>query len=237
MESVIVNTINEETKTFKLILKRGAAGGNLDLARGEYTFQLPYPTDDTNSGEYSNALIKLDCIVLGCESIDIGAVAPNPSLRNPNPVWFNNVVHIREALAALIMNVNIASRQTMCSLINKGDYNQDDKLYRYQELIPLICEYRGNFEGREPSPAVAPAGPGPQGNSFHYTYSPPNSTPIMCANPFGKEITIHFTNGLLDNGVRIYLTDNALINPVPPTPVYDMMNVCLQFTITLLKNK
>ena len=34
MEFVSINTINEETKTFKLILKRGAAGANVDLPFG-----------------------------------------------------------------------------------------------------------------------------------------------------------------------------------------------------------
>ena len=48
--------LDEEKLKFKVVV--GKQFNQLD--KGNYTFNLPFLTDDTNSDKYSNAIIKLD---------------------------------------------------------------------------------------------------------------------------------------------------------------------------------
>ena len=48
-------------------------------------------------------------------------------------------------------------------------------------LIPLHLKFRGNYQGLEPSPGAGGAAAG--GNSFAFSFSPPNETGIITAIP------------------------------------------------------
>ena len=211
--------IDEEKLKFRVIV-----GKQYDnLQKGNYSFRLPFLTDDTNATSYNNAIVKLDLVVMGCES--------NVNNQNPHPVWKYEaaVVGLGEVQSFVLFNMDLPSRQT-AAIFHENGGPDGDTLYRYQEMIPLDAKFRGNWQGIEPSPGLPTAGQ-PTGNSFAYSYTP-NTDGIMCANPFGSVVKYYFHTGHDPiQPLKIYLGDYADVNNL------DQMNVALQFTITLLPNK
>lgn len=214
-----VYSLDEEKLKFKVIVAKQFN----QTDKGNYSFNLPFLTDDTNSNKYSNAIIKLDCISMRCES---NAVTPNP-----NPVWTRDGlggVNV-ESISAVLLVLDLPSRQTTRHSTQVGgaidDQNQFN--YKYNELIPLRNYFMGNYQGIEPSPAAAAA---VAGNSYGYIWSP-NNNGIMCANPFGKEIKYYFNRADdPDSPLKLYLGQAGDAFDL------DYTNIYMQFSITLLSN-
>lgn len=211
--------LDEEKLKFKVIV--GKQFNHLD--KGNYTFNLPFLTDDCNSDKYSNAIIKLDCISIRCES--------NVATPNPNPIWTRDGAGGAgvEAINSVVLVMDLPSRQTTRHSTQNGGAIDDENQfnYKYQELIPLRNYFMGNYQGIEPSPGAAAA---VAGNSYGYIWSP-NNEGVMCANPFGKELRYYF---------------NTSHDPVQPLKIYlgnlgdandlDFTNISMQFSITLIPN-
>lgn len=211
--------LEEEKLKFKVVI--GKQFNQLD--KGNYTFNLPFLTDDTNSDKYSNAIIKLDCISIRCES-NIG----NP---NPNPIWTRDGAGGAglEVLGAVVLVMDLPSRQTTRFSTENGGLLDDENQfnYKYQELIPLKNYFMGNYQGIEPAPGAAAA---VAGNSYGYVWTP-NSEGVMCANPFGKEIKYYFnTPHDPQQPLKVYLGNIGDVNDL------DYTNIAMQFTITLIPN-
>lgn len=215
--------LDEEKLKFKVIV--GKQFNQLD--KGNYTFNLPFLTDDTNSDKYSNAIIKLDCITMRCES--------NVAIPNDNPIWTRDGAGGAglEALGSVVLVMDLPSRQTTrhSTQIGGGFDDENQFNYKYNELIPLRNYFMGNYQGIEPAPAVPVAGPGAvAGNSYGYIWSP-NNEGVMCANPFGKEIKYYFnTPSDPQQPLKIYLGQLGDANDL------DYTNISMQFSITLIPN-
>ena len=212
--------LDEEKLKFKVIV--GKQFNQTD--KGNYTFNLPFLTDDCNSDKYSNAIIKLDCISIRCES---NVVTPNP-----NPIWTRDGAGGvgQEALDSVVLVMDLPSRQTTRHSTQNGGLLDDEIQfnYKYQELIPLRNYFMGNYQGIEPPPHNG--GGNPNGNSFGYIWSP-NNEGVMCANPFGKELKYYF-NTANDpvQPLKIYLGNSGDANDL------DFTNISMQFSITLIPN-
>lgn len=209
--------LDEEKLKFKVIIGKQFRQSD----KGNYNMNMPFLTDDTNSDKYSNAIIKLDCISIRCES--------NVGTPNANPIWTRDGAGGAglEALNSVVLVMDLPSRQTTRDATETSG-NQNQFNYKYQELIPLKNYFMGNYQGVEPEPHGG--GVKPAGNSFGYVWSP-NSEGVMCANPFGKEIKYYF-NTAHDpaNPLKIYLGQAGDAND------FDFTNISMQFSITLLPN-
>ena len=211
--------LDEEKLKFKVIV--GKQFNQTD--KGNYSFNLPYLTDDTNSDKYSNAIIKLDCISIRCES--------NVITPNNNPIWTRDGLGGagREAIGEVVLCMDLPSRQTTKFSTQNGAGIDNEKQfnYKYCELIPLKSYFMGNYQGIEPAPGAAA---GAAGNSYGYVWSP-NNEGVMCANPFGKRIK-YFFNVAHDpqEPLKLYLGQSGDVNDL------DYTNISMQFTITLIPN-
>ena len=219
-----VFSLDEEKLKFKVIV--GKQFGQTD--KGNYKFTLPFITDDTNSNKYSNAIIKLDCISIRCES--------NLLTPNARPIWTRDGVGGvgSEGMNAVVLCMDLPSRQTTRHSTQTGGLidDENDFNYKYQELIPLKSDFKGNYQGIEPNPAAAVGLPpgAVLGNSFGYNYSP-NNEGVMCANPFGKEISYYFNKPHSpETPLKFYLGNFGDANDL------DYTNIAFQLSITLLSN-
>ena len=219
---VSVNSIDEENKRFRVIMTKAASPTLL----GSYSITLPYPTDLTNSRKYKQCLMKLETITIGLLSDSNAAIT-----ANPNPVWCEpngagvGGVLVREPLDAVILNMGLPSKNTLRSH-KADDAPTENNLYRYQELIPLQLNFRGNYQGLEPSPGGGGVAAG--GNSYAYSFSPPNETGIITAIPFGREINYYLSSPFTSDPARVYLADIASVG------LADETRITMSWTIELL---
>ena len=217
---VRVNSIDEENKRFRIIITKGIE----PVQFGDYSVSIPYPTDLTNSRKYKQCLMKLETITIGLLS-DSQAAA----VANPNPVWSspNGGVGalVREPLDAVILNMGLPSKNTLRSH-NAQAVNTQNHLYRYQELIPLNLKFRGNYQGLEPSPGGGGVAAG--GNSYAYSFSPPNESGIITAIPFGTTINYYLTSPYTNDSTKVYLAEIAT-NGLP-----DETRITMSWTVELL---
>ena len=219
---VSVNSIDEENKRFRVIMTKAVAPTEF----GSYSITIPYPTDLTNSRKFKQCLMKLETITIGLmnDSANAGVIA------NPNPVWCEPApggvgALVREGLDAVILNMGLPSKNTLRS--HKGDATPTvDNLYRYQELIPLHLKFRGNYQGLEPSPGGGGVVAG--GNSYAYSFSPPNESGIITAIPFGREINYYLSSPFTSDPARVYLAD------IGAAGLPDLTRISMSWTIELL---
>lgn len=220
---VKINNIDVENKKFRLIVSKSLRIDQL----GDYSVRIPFPTSITNSRKYKQALIKLETINIECISA--------PGTPNPNPIWCSAGAAVGEAVGAVVLNANFGSKNSI-QMNTHGAQLQEDYMYMYQELIPLMSHFRGNYQGIEPATGfnTAPAGPGAQpivaGNSYQYVYSPPKDEGIVCANPFGTEMRYFFSIGSDQTKSKVYLSDVA-----NPPPADDLTVLNMSFTVELLE--
>ena len=217
---VRINSIDEENKRFRVIMTKAASPAKL----GSYSITIPYPTDLTNSRKFKQCLMKLETITIGLLSDSANALT-----ANPNPVWCepNGAVGalVREPLDAVILNMGLPSKNTLRSH-KADDAPTENNLYRYQELIPLQLNFRGNYQGLEPSPGGGGVAAG--GNSYAYSFSPPNETGIITAIPFGREINFYLSSPFTVAAARVYLADIASVG------LADETRITMSWTIELL---
>ncbi len=219
--------LGEQKLVFKVIVSQAAVSTN----HGVYSFDLPPLTDDTNSTEYNQAIMKLDTIIIDPISFSIPGIPPNVE-NNANAVWTD-----RETLAAgasvpfggVILSMNLPSRNCGRVVHNSGNptLHNSNYYYKFQELIPAFWEFRGNYQG------IYPGGLGAVGNQYAIKHQP-NHEGVLCANPFGSKISYNFNIPAdIEAPKNIYLCDRT--NGTNPRD--DITRIDMQFTITLLKNK
>ena len=165
MDIVNVTSLDQEKKVFRVVISKGSVPADY----GTYRVNIPYPTDITNTNDYGQCVIHLDRIVIGCESNNAAAVT-----RAPNPVWTFFMNPGQNTLDAVVLNINLPSRQTTHSKTEILAGTETEINYKYQELIPLQAHFRGNYLGIEPGPG---AGAGASAMRSE-------STPIVKKGPF-----------------------------------------------------
>lgn len=223
---VSVNSVDEANKLFRVIISKAA---DLDAFGVGYNITIPYPTDLTNSSEYKSCLMKLETITIGCLNDSAAAVT-----NNPNPVWMSPVGAggglVREGLDAVILNMGLPSKNSGRIHVDGGG-TMSENLYRYQELIPLHLKLRGNYQGIEPATGfTTPVGqPIVTGNSYAFSYSPPNESGVITAIPFGKNINFYLTSPYTVGNLPIYLGDIGDIG------FQDFTRLTMSWTIELIK--
>ena len=217
---VKINSIDEENLRFRLIISKNFRTDDL----GDYSANIPFPTSITNSRKYKQAIIKLETINIECLSA--------AATQNPNPVWCSAGAGVGISVGAIVLNANFGSKNSIQANTH-GNNLQTDYMYMYQELIPLMSYFRGNYQGIEPAVGFTapnmPAQPIVAGNSYQYVYSPPNDEGIVCANPFGAEMRYFFSLGADENKRKVYLSD---ANNPPPADDLTVLN--MSFTVELL---
>mgnify|MGYP003116086268 CR=1 FL=1 len=227
-----VHNIDEEKLKFKV----NVGISNHSQNHGDYSFDLPPLTDLCNSNEYSQAIIKLDQIVISPFSRSVAGVVS----ANPNPVWsdrFQTGVGPGATLVAIsnvLLTMSIPSRQTGLTSNNNDNNNiQYGQLYyKYQELIPTFWEWRGNYEGIQTTNNNPPVA---VGNSYAIKHKPNSDNGVMCANPFGSRVNFSFILGqdVGEDQNKIYLADVA----DPLVPRNDITDIAMQLSIILVPNK
>lgn len=227
-----VHNIDEEKLVFRVIVSHAADPGT----HGLYSFNLPPITDICNSNEYNQAVIKIDQVNISPTSYFVGLAIIN----NPNPVWTTATAgpgwppQTEAALSAVMLMLNLPSRQTGTTANNEGNANQQNHqiYYKHAELIPVEWKFRGNYSGIMPEQAAVPAG------GSRAIYFSPNSDGVLCANPFGSEVRYNFKNPFDVGGDNedLYLAD-AANNPGAGVARDDITDISIQFTITLIPNK
>ncbi len=224
-----VDTIDEQVLVFKVIVAKKAKVEDF----GNYDFDLPPLSDLTNSTGFNQAKIKLDQIVISPVSDIVAGVATN----NSRPIWTDRLTlaafNTGEAVATVILNLSLPSRQTTLSTNNPNNavLSKNTTMYKYQELIPCFWEWRGNYQGIQTTNNGPP--PVANGNSYAIRHQP-NNNGVLCGNPFGSNIKFSFKEpyDALD-AQPIYLADVA--NGANPRE--DITDICMQFTITMIPNK
>ena len=221
--------LDEQKLIFKVIVNQEANGRN----HGTYSFDLPPLTDDANSSNYNQAIIKLDKIVIDPMTF----TAPGPVVvNNANPIWTDSETLAgagSKAFGAMILNLNLPSRNTGRAVrnTNNGNLQNSNFYYKFQELIPTFWEWRGNYQGVQTTNNGPP--PVANGNSYAIRHQP-NHEGVLCANPFGSAITFNFNiPSDVEAPKNMYLCDIANGS----NPRDDITRIDMQFTITLLKNK
>lgn len=230
-----VHNIDEEKLVFKIVV--GVA--RTDTQHGKYVFNLPPITDICNSNEYNQAIVKVDQIVIS----PFSAIINGGAVNNDRPVWtsrnfgpgaplapFNNS---SEAVSAVMFMMRLPSRQTGHTGTNITNPNRSAQLYyRFTELVPCFWNWRGNYQGIQPTNNGPP--PVANGNSYAITHQP-NHEGALCANPFGGEIEFNFKlpYDIQEDQVNLYLADSGDMT----LPRNDITEISLQMTITLVPNK
>lgn len=226
-----VHNIDEEKLKFKVNVGIAVNSTN----HGEYSFDLPPLTDLCNSNEYNQAIVRLDQIVISPLSQKVGAV----DINNANPVWTDRFTaaadNTEKAIPNVLLTMSIPSRQSGLTSNNNDNNNRQygQLYYKYQELIPTFWEWRGNYQGIQPTNNGPP--PVANGNSYAIRHQPNSDNGVLCANPFGSRVNFNFILGqdVDENQNKLYLTQINNIN----TPRDDITEIALQLTIILVPNK
>ena len=214
INSVKVLSIDEERRKFRVIIGFTGAGAGANPNRiktnGQFTVNLPPPVALTNSDKYDQCVIKVDSFSAFAQS---GIIAPSwaysgglikiPAIEIRGNLPSSQVSSIDSDAAA---DVGIGT------MVNQG----------FAQLIPVQVVNVGNTAGFSPAPggyAVAGIGSGVAATD-----------PIMCGNPFGKDLTIRFTTPVLERGSNIWLANAGV-------PATDLGYYALQLTIELIPNK
>ena len=225
-----VHNIDEEKLKFKVNVGIAPHPEN----HGEYSFDLPPLTDLCNTNDYNQAIVRLDQIVISPFSRTAGGIVT----PNPNPVWTNRFTSAAAAVESAVSNVlltmSIPSRQTGLTSNNNSNVNTQygQLYYKYQELIPTFWEWRGNYQGVQPTNNNPPF---VNGNSYAIRHKPNSDNGVLCANPFGSRVNFSFILGadVEENQLKLYLTQINNGN----TPRDDITEISLQLTIILVPNK
>tara|TARA_R100000773_G_scaffold22908_1_gene20219 strand:+ start:568 stop:1299 length:732 start_codon:yes stop_codon:yes gene_type:complete len=227
-----VHNIDEEKLKFKVNVGVSNQAGN----HGDYSFDLPPITDLCNSNQYSQAIVKLDQIVIS----PISNIAAGVAANNPNPVWstrFQTGVGpgaTGSAVSNVLLTMSIPSRQSGLTSNNNDNANiQFGQLYyKFQELIPCFWEWRGNYQGIQTTNNNPPVA---NGNSYAIRHKPNSDNGVLCANPFGSKVNFSFILGqdVGEDQLKLYLADANDAG----VPRNDITDISMQLTIILVPNK
>ena len=171
INAVNVYSIDEERLRFRVIVAIDAdnAGG---LGRGSYDINIPIPTSFTNSHEYSSCRILCDTFMA---YPDAGVAAP---------IWVS-AAGVATKLGALELQITAPSTQTTGSYVDTAAQRLDHgniEVSGFKQIIPgQVVNLGGPASWTQAATTLGWRGN--IGGSVH---------PIICANPFGQQITIRF---------------------------------------------
>jgi hypothetical protein len=172
INTVSVKSVDEERRKFRVIWANAARfAGNEQ--KGTYKFTLPPPTALANSHKYPNAIIKIDSFTAH-------------TLSGVNDaVWYDLSAGAALKLPAIEIRLNIGSSQTVnnhsqnaVGLANGGYLSVSG----FKQMLPLQIVNVGNN-----------GAPVPAADSYAWTAIGSGvaaTDAIICANPFGQEITL-----------------------------------------------
>ena len=195
---VNVTSIDEERLKFRVTIAIQGSGVGLGANPpfGEYPVAMPIPTFFGNSNEYNQCLIKCN-----------GFMAYDPS-GIADPVWdcaqaAPGAPRFFQKVGALEIQLDIPSSQTTTiqggnyAGVVGGDILGFARVGGYRELMFLDCHSVGDNTG----------GAYALGGTTAAWSGKSTSDPILCANPFGKTLTIKNRNATLDEAC--YLCSQA----------------------------
>jgi len=220
INTVNVFSIDEERLRYRVIV--AIKGQNNYEGRGRYQVDFPIPTSFTNSHEYSNCLMKCD---------SFGAYAP-PALADVT--WGRGTGPPAPAagakLVALELRMSVPTSQTVKSSIVGVAAGA------VGEIVPTVTEV-GRWAQLLPGQVVQ-AGNGTTfataANAVDRAWlsiSGRAENAIMCANPFGQQVTITFRDPITENDVYLQDTTAGGANMGP-----EQGNYVMQFDITMIPN-
>lgn len=195
---VNVTSIDEERLKFRVTI--AIQGSNVGLGAnppfGEYPVELPIPTFFANSNEYSQCLIKCNGFMAYAQT----GIA--------DPVWdcaqAGALPRIFLKVGCIEIQLDVPSSQTTTITQGTtvaggvgGDILGFARVGGYRELMFLDCHSVGDNTGA--AFALGATTAAWSGKS--------TSEPILCANPFGKILTIKNRNATLDEAC--YLCSQA----------------------------
>lgn len=191
INTVSVKSVDEERRKFRVIWSNAANfAGNQQ--KGEYKFLLPPPTALSNSHKYPNAIIKIDSFT-----------AHTRNTVN-DPVWYDPVAVAAIKLPSIEIRLNIGSSQivTNKTVVAAQLGTGASQIGGFRQLLPLQIVNVGNAAG---------ATPAADGYAWTAIGSGVAATDAMvCANPFGQEITLTLNVPIDEN--RCYLRSAAGAN-------------------------
>tara|TARA_R100001129_G_scaffold48381_1_gene33193 strand:- start:3200 stop:3823 length:624 start_codon:yes stop_codon:yes gene_type:complete len=202
VNTVNVYSIDEEKLRYRLIIAVGAAGVHDYL--GDITLNVPPPTSLTNSEKYRQCRMKCDSFCA------YTAAAIN------NTTWSDGAA-VKEP--AIELQLSCPTSQTVANFVNLGDHAG-------QGGVTQMAGFRQILPGQVVNNPVASFAPANNGYSW-MSISGRAENPILCANPFGQQITIRLIDPITRD--NIWLTDNGTLG-------VDNGHYIFQFDVELVAN-
>jgi len=222
VNSVSVHSIDEERLKFRVIVAinarvQGLIGANT-FGQGSYDIDIPIPTSFANSHEYSSCRIKCDTM---CAWSDDAL----------NTCSWGNSVRSKK-IPALELQLSTPSSQATGSYIvegaaaaaaaNRPPTQIETQGFKQIIMGNIVIQGNGNTWG----PFAAPVA----GQSWNS--SPQTCEPVMCANPFGQNITLRLTDPTETPAERqVWIQDTGAANTT------DQGFYVFQFEVQMVPNK
>jgi len=211
INSVNVLSIDEEKLKFRAIVGLQAVGGISN--RGIYKFNMPVPTSIANSDYYSQCTMKITNFAAAGQA------------GNNVPGWADRIAGVGVKISALEVRLDIPSSQTT-SLTTQTPPGQPGFLPTGEQRIGGFMEFL-NLD-------IVSVGDG--GGNVDLIANPDcaawrglsNSEPIVCGNPFGKEITCTLIDPMSNRPCFIH--NNGF-------PNFEDGEYQFSLDITMIKNK
>ena len=202
INAVNVYSIDEERLRYRIIVAVMATGVQDFL--GEFNLNIPPPTALTNSEKYRQCRMKCDSF---CGYTD-GTV---------NQATWSDGAAVKEP--AIELQLSCPTSQSVENFINAaGQVGEGGatELAGFKQILP----------GQVVNNPVTSFAPAANGYSW-MSISGRAENPILCANPFGQQMTIRLIDPITRNNV--WLTDNGV-------PAADRGNYIFQFDVELVPN-
>lgn len=202
VNTVNVFSIDEEKLRYRIIVAVMATGVQDFL--GEFNVNVPPPTSLTNSEKYRQCRLKCDSFCAYTNA------AVNAS------TWSDGAA-VKEP--AIELQLSCPTSQSVTNFINDG-------AAAGQGGVNQMAGFRQILPGQVVNNPVASFAPANNGYSW-MSISGRAENPILCANPFGQQITIRLIDPITRD--NIWLTDNALLGN-------DNGHYIFQFDVELVAN-
>ena len=207
INAVNVYSIDEERLRFKVIVAIDADAAG-QLGRGSYDINIPIPTSFTNSHEYSSCRMV-------CENF-----TAYPDVVFNTPCWAELGGAAGIKVGALELQVSAPSSQTTGSYVATAAQRNDHgniEINGFKQIIPGQIVNMGGVANWTLS-AFTQGWLGSVGSA---------TQPILCANPFGQQITIRLVEPTTRN--LLYIQNSGGFGP-------DMGKYVIQFEVEMVPN-
>ena len=202
VNTVNVFSIDEEKLRYRIIIAVMAAGVQDFL--GSFALNVPPPTSLTNSEKYRQCRMKCDSF---CAYTNAAV----------NATTWSDGAAVKEP--AIELQLSCPTSQTVTNFINVGDHAGQggaNEMAGFRQILP----------GQVVNNPVASFAPANNGYSW-MSISGRAENPILCANPFGQQITIRLIDPITRD--NIWLTNNANL-------AQDDGHYIFQFDVELVAN-